>query len=164
MRVCRTTTLLLQSTLQGTVPASVHMNRSARDRAMRTGAWMLAFLMWLAPVVQVFASTVAEAHCRAHGHLSATAPSPAHDATHAAHHSGDTAHADHDGVSDRGDEQRTCACPCDLACGPGMALLPALPTLGSAAPEQAVAAATVVHPQIIQSVPQRPPASSKLMA
>ncbi|MGH8863781.1 MAG: hypothetical protein ACREVZ_03930, partial [Burkholderiales bacterium] len=47
---------------------------------------LLVLTLWLSPVVQAYARTLSQAHCRVQGHISMTAPDAAHDATHAAHH------------------------------------------------------------------------------
>ena len=134
---------------------------------MRRLSYVLAAVMWLAPVMQVFAGTMAEAHCRAQGHISATAPDAAHDPTHAQHHDGE--HAMHAGAAHTGHgaSQQTedagqckCGCICNLACAAGAALAPTLMTAEVPTPEHFRVVSGSTHPHSVHTVLQRPPISS----
>jgi hypothetical protein len=131
---------------------------------MRATVWMLALAAWLAPAVQVFAVTLADAHCVAHRHSSSGTTQATHASMHAHHqHEGANGHG-HPAGSSGGHGTAHCACPCGLACGPAMALLPALPAAAFAASERAPALGTSLHAHAIHAVPQRPPTSVALFA
>jgi hypothetical protein len=123
---------------------------------------VLAFVMCLAPVVQVVAGTLADAHCAAQGHSSAGAGPDAHASMHAHARHGETDHATRHATQGNHGHSH-CACPCGLACAPGAALLPTLPAFAFATPERLPSTGTRLHAHAIHSVPQRPPASSTLI-
>lgn len=126
---------------------------------MRFLAILLANIMWLTPSVQVFANTMADTHCRAHGHISATAPDVAHDSKHAQHHDG--MHSDHDASQQTEEaEQCKCGCICGLAYVTSTALVPSLMTADALAPEHFRTVFSSAHPHSIHTVLQRPPISS----
>ncbi|MEK6805768.1 MAG: hypothetical protein AABY95_03870 [Pseudomonadota bacterium] len=127
-------------------------------------AILLANIMWLTPSVQVFAGTMADTHCRATRHISATAPDAAHDPKHAQHHGGMDMGANHmnHGVSQQTEdaEQCKCGCICNLACAASTALVPTLMTPDALPPEHFAAVFSSAHPHSIHAVLQRPPISS----
>jgi hypothetical protein len=139
------------------MPAIV-MSRTVRDRRVRASVWVLALVVWLAPSLQVFAMTLAEAHCLEHGHSALDSGPPAHAAMHE-HHQHEGAPGDHSARSNGGHDTAHCACPCGLACTAAMALLPALPAAEFSAPERAAALDVSLHTHAIHAVPQRPPTS-----
>ena len=131
---------------------------------MRAGAWVLAFVMSLAPVAQVIAGTLADVHCSTHGHSSLGAgPSP-HESMHVDRQAEGMHHGAHHATASGGHDHSHCACPCSLVCAPSVALLPATPAVAIAAPERLAAASARLHACAILSVPQRPPASSAMIA
>lgn len=134
---------------------------------MRTLSILLSLVLWLTPAFQAFANTMASAHCRAQGHISATAPDAAHDTGHAQHHGSapaepaGAAHADH-GASQQTEDAGhcQCGCICNLACTASAALAPSLMTAGTLAPEYFGAVSSSAHPHSIHPVLQRPPIST----
>lgn len=134
---------------------------------MRALSILLSLILWLTPAFQAFANTMASAHCRAQGHISATAPDAAHDSKHAQHHGGAQAesagatHADH-GASQQAEDAGhcKCGCLCNLACAASTALAPSLMTADALVPEHFRAVSGSAHPHSIHTVLQRPPISS----
>lgn len=131
---------------------------------MRILPAMLALLLGLAPALQAYGKTMAQAHCRANGHISATAPDAAHDALHAQHHAPDAgAHADHaaGGAEAKADGAHCqCGCLCNVACGSGAAV-PAFAGAAGAAPshEPWQLATDIRHPVSVHDSLLRPPRS-----
>lgn len=140
------------------------MSRAVRDRRIRASVWLLALVVWLAPSLQVFAVTLAEAHCHEHGHSAPDSGLPAHAAMHAhQQHQGSHGH-DLSARSTGGHDTAHCACPCGLACSAALALLTALPAAEFSTPERAPALDVSLHTHAVYAVPQRPPASRTLIA
>ncbi len=130
---------------------------------MRTLNILLVVALWLSPVVQAYARTLSQAHCRAQGHISMTSPDAAHDATHAAHHgdhaaqepSTQTAHAGH-GAMDA--DQCKCGCLCGHAGVLSVAILPSFFFADAALPEHFDTVSEAAPPHAEHPAPQRPPA------
>lgn len=132
---------------------------------MRASAWALAMLIWLAPVVQVVAGTLTGSHCGAQGHSSLNAGHAAHESMHSHHQHAGTENGKHRaGAASGSHDHSHCTCPCILACASAAALLPTLPAVMVAAPERPPAILRGLHAHVFHSVPQRPPASSELIA
>lgn len=128
---------------------------------MRRLACLFALIMGLAPAMQVFAATMAQAHCRANGHITATAPDASDASMHAQHH-GDAAMVDEapDHASMQhaaGDNSCQCGCLCNLACAAGAALAPSMGVAQSQAPEHFQQVAGSALQLATHSVLQRPP-------
>lgn len=131
---------------------------------MRALSILLSLILWLTPAFQAFANTMASAHCRAQGHISAAAPDAAHDSLHAQHHgeaqaeSAGTTHADHGVSQPAGDAGHCeCGCLCNLACAASTALAPSLMTADALVPEHFRAVSSGVHPHSTHTVLHRPP-------
>lgn len=140
---------------------------------MRALSILLSLILWLTPAFQAFANTMASVHCRAQGHISATAPDAAHDSTHAQHH-GDApaepsgtmpagaAHANHGAAQQAEDAGHCkCGCICNLACTAGVALAPSRPGTEVLASEYFRPALTTSLPHSTHAVLQRPPITSE---
>lgn len=86
----------------------------------------LILVLWASPIVQAYGQTLSEAHCRARGHMSATAPDAAHDSVHAAHHQHTmhtTSHGSAGAMQDHdAGQQCKCGCLCAQACGASAAV------------------------------------------
>lgn len=136
---------------------------SARLLLMRTLNVLLVLTLWLSPVVQAYARTLSQAHCRAQGHISMTAPDATHDATHAAHHgdhavqesSVETGHGGHDAVHA---EQCKCGCLCGHAGVISVAILPGILFADAPLPEHFGIVSEAAPPHAEHPALQRPPA------
>jgi hypothetical protein len=129
---------------------------------MRMIKVVLVLCVGLGSVVQAYANTQLETHCRLHGHTSAMAPDGAHDPVHAARHSGgSSAHdghaAGHAPASDQLDPC-DCGCMCGTAGVIAAALLPSLLVPVTPRPDHLRTVISAGHAHAEHSAPQRPPA------
>lgn len=130
---------------------------------MRALSVVLAMALWLGPTVQVYARTLSQAHCRALGYISMTAPDAAHDATHAAHHDHEmpaqspaqSAHPGHDAAHA---EQCQCGCLCGHAGVISAAILPSFLFADVPRPQHFDVVNEAAPPHAEHPAPQRPPA------
>lgn len=127
---------------------------------MRALNILLVLTLWLSPVVQAYALTLSQAHCRAQGHISMTAPAAAHDATHAEHHgqhSADTP-VQHEGHSAGHADPCQCGCLCGHAGIISIALPPSFLFADAPLPEHFDVVSEAAPPHAEHPALQRPPA------
>lgn len=127
---------------------------------MRALNVLLAVALWLSPVVQAYARTLSQAHCRIQGHISLTAPDAAHDPTHAAHHGrlsvdSTISHDVHDAAQV---EQCKCGCLCGHAGVISAAILPSFSFADARLPQHFDLVSEAAPPHAEHPAPQRPPA------
>lgn len=116
-------------------------------------------MLWLAPAVQVYAGTLADAHCRTHGHAALTAPDAAAGPIHAAQASGEDSSMHHAHHGDHHTAQAKCECLCGLACAGHAAMTAGITDAGTSSPERFAVVQETVHPHAEPYHPQRPPAA-----
>lgn len=130
---------------------------------MRFLSVVLAVSLWLGPVVQAYATTLSEAHCRPEGHMSMTAPDAVHDDVHAAHHgqgsvdTPDTSSAHHEHGSSHA-EQCKCGCLCGHVGVASAAISSSFFFTDPPLPNRFDVVRQTGRPHAEHSVPQRPPA------
>lgn len=129
--------------------------------AMRAVPVVLSLLLAVVPAVQAYGETMADAHCRAQGHISAMAVDAAHDPLHAQHHAdGADASAHEHAAADSQTEsgQCECGCLCDVACAGGVAAFAVSDASSEAPPHERWASLTDPrHPVSIHESLLRPP-------
>lgn len=129
---------------------------------MRALPVLLAVLLVSMPAMQVYGGTMADAHCRTHGHLSNLAPDAEQDSIHAQHHAADAgaqAHHAAAGADAKADGAHCqCGCLCDAVCAGG-AVLSAWFDVPTAAPlhEPWQALTDMRHPVSVHDSLLRPP-------
>lgn len=127
---------------------------------MRALNVLLVLTLWLSPVVQAYARTLLQAHCRPQAHISMTAPAAAHDETHAAHNgpSSDKASAAHDGHGVMDADPCKCGCLCGHAGVISVAILPSFFFADVPLPEHFDVVSEAAPPHAEHPALQRPPA------
>ena len=135
-------------------------SRGARLLLMRALNILLVLTLWLSPVVQAYARTLSQAHCRAQNHISLTAPNIAQDAMHAAHHGQPSADipAPHDGHGTLDADQCKCGCLCGHAGVISAVILPSFLFAEAPLPEHFDVVSEAAPPHAEHPALQRPPA------
>jgi hypothetical protein len=125
---------------------------------MRALHVLLIFSLGMGSVVQAYARTLSEAHCRGQGHISLTAVDAAHDEQHSAHHGDEEPSSSTTDTGSSHGEQCQCGCLCAQAGAIPAAIAPTFYCTDAPLPEHFAPANDAAPAHAEHSAPQRPPA------